>query len=96
MKVTDSKLTILKSPWYRKLCANGNRPHFQQAIADGARMAKTHVSATLNGNIISKTFQERISDEVGIPVGILFGEFAWFRAAARKLKEREAEQLAAC
>jgi hypothetical protein len=50
----------------------------------------------LNGTLISQTFQEKISEEVDIPVGRLFGKFAWFRVAFKRLEEQYTECLAAC
>lgn len=94
MKITYPKLIILKSQWYRDLCTNGHKPHVQQTIADRTGIAKSNISATLNGNLVSKTFQESISDETGIPVARLFGDHAWFKRVARQFRELESKQLA--
>ena len=94
MRITYTKHVILKSPWHRELCEAG-KPHFQQIIANRTGIAKSNISATLNGSIISKAVQERISDEVGIPVGKLFGDNAWFRRAAKRLRQFESRNLGA-
>lgn len=96
MRLNDTKTLIIKSPWYEELCEGQENPQFQQVIADRTEIDRRNVSSTLSGHIISKSFQEKIAEEVDIPVGKLFGPNAWFRIAARKLQDRKPELLAAC
>ena len=96
MRLNGTKTIIIKSRWYRELCERQEDPQFQQVIADRTEIDRRNVSSTLSGHIISKSFQEKIAEEVNIPVGKLFGPNAWFCIAARKLQERREECLAAC
>ncbi len=96
MRLNSTKTMIINSRWYRELCESQEDPQFQQVIADKTGIDRRNVSSTLSGHIISKSFQEKIAEEVNIQVGKLFGPNAWFRIAARKLQERREESLAAC
>ena len=93
MKLTPIKLRIIDSKWYKGLSkGNGSKStDFQQAIANRACLDRREVSKVLNGDGYNQRHQELISAVVGIPVGRLFMETAWFRVAAQRLK-----QLAAC
>ncbi len=91
MRLNEVKVIILGSQWYRDLCKEQEAPQFQQVIADRTGIDRRNVSSVLNGHIISKSFQEKIAKEVNIPVGKLFGQDAWFRVVAQRLK-----QLVAC
>lgn len=95
MKLTHAKLRIIHSQWYQKLSdALGKEPEFQQELAKSLKRDRRMISMALNGDITYQKIQDKIANEVGISVGELFGNDAWFRVAAQRLKEREASQLA--
>lgn len=97
MKLTPIKLRIIESKWYKDLCKElGEEPPFQQILANRLNNDRRNISPVLNGKVRCRPLQEKIAAEVGISVGKLFGHDAWFRVAAQRLKEREADQLAAC
>ena len=98
MRLTPGKLAVIKSEWYKKLCEElGKEPPFQQVIAKRTGIDWRNVSSSFNGHIVCRSMQEKISAEVGVHIGTLFGESAWFRVAAKKLEQRKKEiQLAAC
>ena len=50
---------------------------------------KSEVSHVLAGRRFTPDTQEKIARYLGMPVQGLFGEWAWFRVAARKLKARQ-------
>ncbi len=92
MKLTPVKLRIIDSQWYKDLCKeHGEEPPFQQILADRLDSDRRTISPVLNGISNYRPMQEKIAKEVNIPVGKLFGQNAWFRVAAQRLK-----QLAAC
>ena len=81
MKVTPVKLRVLK-----KLSENG---WTCAVLARTIDRTQTEVSYVLNGQRHSRGVQEDIARALGASVGALFGEWAWFRVAAKKLKARE-------
>lgn len=90
MKLTPIKLKIINSQWYKDLCEKiGDVPEFQQILAGRLDIDKRYLSLALNGKITFQKIQEKIANEIGISVGELFGDDAWFRLAAQRLKERQ-------
>ena len=59
------------------------------ALARRTGRTKSEISDVLNGRRFSEGVQEDIAKLLGMGVGQLFGEWAWFRVAAAKLKARE-------
>ena len=97
MKITKIKLKIIRSPWYQQLFDElGEDPPFQEVLAQRIGIDRRNLSPVLNERIINKSIQEKIAEEVGIPVAKLFGDTAWFRAGLKKAKEIHDRQLAAC
>ena len=77
MKITSVKLRVLK-----KLKSE------QITLVELAReigVTKSSVSDVLNGERFTRSVQEKIAERVGMRLGLLFGGWAWFRVAARKL-----------
>ena len=65
--------------------------------ADLARKIGKHrseVSNVLSGRRCTPDTQQKLAKALGMSVGELFGDWAWFRRAARKLAQRERERAA--
>jgi len=83
VKLTDAKLRVLAL--MRNLYP-GTRLSDLAAWID---RSQTEVSYVLNGKRFTQGVQEDVAQALGVTVGDLFGDWAWFRVAARKLRESE-------
>ena len=81
MKLNPVKLRVLQ-----KLSQND---WTCRQLAERCGRTESEVSDVLRGRRFSEGVQENIAQALGMSVGRLFGEWAWFRVAAKKLKARQ-------